>query len=85
MTKDQRTETLCRDSLRFSIRNTETKHTTFFALGDYTIYAQKNKKETYLSTLKKDLVKNGNTKQKIKWGIRNPIKDDKQGIRNSTK
>ena len=68
MTKEQRTETLCRDSLRFSIHNTETKQTTFFALGDYTIYAQKKQERNLIINTKKTFSKKWKHKTKKQMG-----------------
>lgn len=68
MTQDQRTATLCRDSLRFSIRNTETKHTLFFAAGDYTIYAQKKQERNLFINTKKTVSKKWKHKTKTQMG-----------------
>ncbi len=68
MTKEQRTATLCRDSLRFSIRNTETKQTFFFAVGDYTIYAQKKQERNLFINTKKRFSKQWKHKTKTQMG-----------------
>ncbi len=68
MTKEQRPETLCRDSLRFSIRNTETKQTSFFATGDYTIYAQKKQERNLFINTKKTFSKSCKHKTKKQMG-----------------
>ena len=68
MTKEQRPETLCRDSLRFSIRNTETKQTSFFALGDYTIYAQKKQERNLFINTKKTFNQQWKHKTKKQMG-----------------
>ena len=68
MTQEQRPETLCRDSLRFSIRNTETKQTSFFALGDYTIYAQKKQERNLFINTKKTFNQQWKHKTKKQMG-----------------
>lgn len=68
MIKDQRTNSLCTASLRFSLHNTGTNQTSYSASGDHTLYVQKKQENDLLSNLKKTFKKQWTQNQKNQQG-----------------